>query len=199
MSCGTEIPEREPEILVNKTNWKWSRNITGFSPDDYDFIYYLVQQQENPHKIELTANANGDMFLIDYDSSTPEVNLSPEQIGNYTWQAFLIEKADPNNKQFFATGVFNIIQNAQVEISDPRTFFEKMRDSIKAFIEGRANIQDKKKTINDRSLETYSIAELQEWLNFYEEKIESEQRENEACSGKVNKIHKIRTTYEGFH
>lgn len=199
MSFSSTVPTVEPDLLVNKTNWRWDRDITDFGADLYTLKYYLVQQtSSSPHKITLLASANGTLFEIDFDAGDSLNNLTTLQLGNYSWQAFLTEIADTDNVQFAAKGLFEIVERYDTGSADPRSFAEQMRDSIKAFITGTANIQDKTKTINDRAIEKIPIDELQDWLERYEAIIEGENQVDEKEAGEDIQIQKMKSNYQGF-
>lgn len=197
MSCSLEVPTTEPDILYNKTNWRWDITLADFSASDYTLEYLLAQQAESSNKITLTATANGDVFEIDLDAAATETNLEPSQIDNYSWQAYLILKTDTDDRTFYAKGVFDIKQRADLE-TDPRSHNEIMRDAIEAFIQGKANIQDKKKSINDRAIELYSLEELWVWQNHFQNLIDAEAIEDDNCKGQIKTLPKIKSRYLGI-
>ena len=199
MSFSSDVAITEPEVLYNKTNWRWDKTIADFSAATYTLEYELIQQiSSNPHKITLTATASGEVFEIDFDSAAAETQLEPEDIDNYNYQAYLILIADTDDRTFYRKGVFNIKQRTDLETGDPRSHAEIMLDAINAFIEGRANVQDKKKKINDRELEMYSINDLEDWKQRYENQIEAEAIEDDICAGDSVPMPKIKTIYLGL-
>lgn len=199
MSFSSDVLITEPDVLYNKTNWRWDKTIADFSAAIYTLEYELIQQKSsNPHKITLTATANGEVFVIDFDSAAAETQLDPEDIDNYNYQAYLILIADTDDRTFYRKGVFNIKQRADLETGDPRSHAEIMLDAINAFIEGRANVQTSKKKINDREIQMYSINELEDWKQRYENQIEAEAIKDDNCAGDPQFPQKIRTFYDGI-
>lgn len=202
MSCvdPSVIPTIEPETLVNMTTWRWTKTISNISPDDYELKYFLTQQVgDNQHKIELIATNDSGKFLIDYASDAPETQLTADQIDQYTWQSQLTSLTDPNEIIAYQKGTFNIVQRGDL-VTDPRTHNEIMRDAILEYIQDPENAPYavKRKQINDRSLEKYTMTELNDWLTYYENLIAEEQANDRACSGEVQRLQRINTVYLGI-
>lgn len=196
---SSETATQEPDILYNKSNWRWDKTISDFGASEYTLEYLLVQQvAQNQHKITLTASANGDVFEIDEDAAASVTNLEPGEIGKYSWQAYLILIADTDDRTFYAKGVFDIQQRADLE-EDPRTHDEIMRDTLEAFIQGTAGIQDKKMSINDRSIETYSLSDWINWQQHYQQRIDAAASKDDAAKCVAQTTKKIRTNYEGMN
>lgn len=177
---STNYPEPEPDELIAGDRWVWKRTDLGadYHPDSYSLTYSLRLEGDGTDEIEITANEDGQDYLVEVASATTAAYTA----GRYHWQAYITRSSD-SERITVDRGVLEVIADRDESTADPRSHVKKTLDALEATIEGRATKADQGYTIEGRSLSRMSMDELIRAHGIYQAKYNAELAKKRAERG----------------
>ena len=156
---------------------QWCRQLSDYpAGSGWALSYALVK----PGKlITFNATPSGDLHLVTLTKTTTE----NYEAGSYAWQAF-VEKDD--ERHLVGTGTIEIKPNYAAMAAagyDGRSHVVKVRDALRAMVEGRATKEQRQTVVAGQVIEYMPVAQLLTWLNKYEADAKNEERAERITKG----------------
>lgn len=177
----TTIPATEPTKIHAGDTVAWTRALADYLPaDSWVLTYQLVNASQS---IGLTATDNGDGSHAISVAPTVTDDWKP---GDYQWQAYVTKAADR-----YTVGSGRITINANFAIAaatgaDMRSVNKRTLDLVEAAIEDRFPVGEAGFSINGRSVELMTMAELLSARNTYSGLYARELRRERRAAGNSN-------------
>jgi len=156
MHSSTDIPLVEPTEVTAGDTIQWRReDLTEHYPaSTWTLTYYAYGL---PGKFNVVATADGDEFAIEVTATASQA----WQEGDYTVKGYVTKDAQ---RFEVYSGRLTVAANpvAIPEQFDDRSFAKKSLDAIESMLAGRAGRADRSYQIAGRSLEHFSLKELQD-------------------------------------
>lgn len=178
---------RVPREIVRLSTPSWRFEDPEFSPADGWSLEYAF---EGPSELNITATADGAGFLVELTEFQTAIAT-----GSYAWQA-IATRAAPLERVLVGTGRTEFILNYGIDTTTGpiKTHAARMVEAIEAQLEGRATDGQKSMSINGRSLDRHSLAELMEARKTY--RIEARAEEAALLQGRdPNKRRRIKVRF----
>jgi hypothetical protein len=176
-------PQQEPMSLTLGDRWAWRRdNLSDYPSNLYTLEYSCRLGSAVASEIKITATANAEGYKIEVPAATTVGYAA----GVYQWQAYITRNAD-GERITIDVGSFEVFDNRDTSTADPRSFNQKMRDTLRALALGKAGKDVSSYSIAGRSLTRFSPEEIQNWLQKYEVKCMKDDRRALAKKGLGNR------------
>lgn len=176
----------EPAVIVAGDNVQWTRVFDDYDPINYTLSYALMPI--SGPRIIITAGNYGDnkTFLVNVPGATTEAWV-PSPVGEpYLWQAYITDGS--SNRTTLYNGRMTIKPDfTTAPVQDYRSTVAITLQNLYAVIQGKATADQMSYTIRGRSLSRMPPKELLEWLDFYEELLDREIRQEAVDQGRPNK------------
>lgn len=182
----SNAPETEPVGITagNYTSWKRTDLGTDYPNTSYTLSYTARREDSTAQKINITAAADGDDYLVELASAT----TAAYKTGKYHWTAYITRDSDSARTSIDA-GTFSVIADKATDSADPRSFAQRMVAKIEAAIEHRADNYQLDVLAYSLGVETSATrnpAELLKWRAHYKREVVIENRKKRAKAGKGN-------------
>ena len=186
MSGLSTIPAIEPSNLIAGDTLTFRKALTAFPASVWTLTYYLL----GDNKYSFTATADGDTHVIEVASTTTDDWVA----GIYKWEAY----ASITGERYLAAAGSIIIKSnpaaATYVAKDNKSHVKRVLEAIEAVIEGRASRADLSYSIQGRSIQHISPAELIKWYSFYKQQYQNELAGEKASNG-LGTGHRIITRF----
>ena len=128
-------PTTEPIEIIAGDFTQWKRTDLGTDyPNNLYTLSYVARAEGTPaRKIDLTATADGDDYLV----AIPSATSAAYTVANYHWDAYITRDSDSARARI-DSGIFTIIADKVTSSDDPRSLALKMLAYIEAAMLGRA-------------------------------------------------------------
>lgn len=167
----------EPETLSAGDTVTWTESLSDYLASAGWTLKYRLS---GPEQIDLTSAADGDSHKI----TITKAASADYSAGVYQWQSYV---ENGTERHTIERGSIEILADlTQVSGSaefDGRSHVQKVFESIKATIEGRATKAQKSVMIAGRQLEYLSPAELIRWYHHYENLVKDELNQERIRKG----------------
>lgn len=163
---------RVPREIVRLSTPAWRFEDAEFSPVDGWTVEYFF---EGPSELNITAAPDGAGHLVTLTALQTAIAT-----GSYGWQAIASRALAPTftlERVLVGTGRTEFLLNYGVDTTaaSQKTHAARMVEAIEAQLEGRASDGQKSMSINGRSLERHTLAELMEIRATYRMELRSEE------------------------
>lgn len=179
-------PTFEPAEITAGLSTQWTIDLEDYKPaDGYTLNYYLLKDSK---QIVLNSYDNGDgKFLFQITSAVS----ATYEVGNYNYKLVALLSGE---KYEIKSGVFKINPD-YINLSggyDTRTHNQITLDNIQKTIRGLANKSERQYSINGKSLERFSIAELikveSQYKKYVQDDIDAEKLKAGLGSGRKVRV-----------
>jgi len=128
-------PTREPvEIIAGDfIAWRKTDLASDYPNSDYSLSYVCRSEGTPSRKIDITAVADGDDYLVEINSTKSATFL----VANYQWTAYITRNSD-SARATLDNGIFTVVANKAISSDDPRSLPQKMIAEIERAMLGRA-------------------------------------------------------------
>lgn len=160
---------RPPLALVQGTTVAWYFDEAGFAPADGWSLLYAF---EGPSTLNVAATVEGTRFRVDLSGA----QTSPLGVGAYLWQAFASRSTPTVERVQVGAGALEVFLDLQASTAtgQQKTHARRMLEAIEAQLEGRASDGQKSMSINGRSLDRHTLAELMDARRIYLAEVRAE-------------------------
>jgi hypothetical protein len=139
-----------PKQLVAGDLWTWTEILTSYPAPTWTLTYYL---RNGDKSISATGTPSGANHLISVAADSTK-SLTP---GNYAWQARVVNGLTVKT---IASGRVEIAPNLADNVSDTRTFNQRVLEALQAVIENRASTDQLSLAIDGRSISRMNWDEI---------------------------------------
>ena len=170
------IPTTEPTKFVAGDTVCWSKTLADYPADEYELSYAFVKDGE---QFTVTCTADGTDHYAEMD--TTESDVDP---GEYRWQSYATDLGD-SERYFVASGLTEVVANYAAASSgfDARTDAETMLDALNATLVGKASQDQLMLSIQGRTLQRLTPAELLKWRDTMKSEVRRQRMEEKAAQG----------------
>lgn len=181
---AANAPEGEPtEIVVGDfIQWKKALIAQDYPTSTHSAEYVARITGGGSNEIKVAATETNGYYLFTVDSTTS----ADFTVGRYHWQLEITETSS-SNRLVVERGEFEAIPDLDVNQSDPRNHAEKMVPLIETVMEAKAAGGDVSSySINGRSANKMTYAELIEARDYYKAELNRHRREELIKRGKAS-------------
>lgn len=182
---AADVPTIEPLTFRAGDTVTWEKSLADYpAGEGWALTYYIV----GPHKKTVTCTTDGDTFVA---TITAE-ETTTFQAGDY-WIEGKVSK-DGEVKTVYACSLkilANFASDADVAPGyDGRTFSRRVRDSLRAMVEGSAEFPEMAYTIfGERNVQLVPLEERMRVLALFESKVAEEEKGERAGRGERTGIY----------
>jgi len=173
---ASQSPMVAPTNIVVGDYLLWRRSLPDYSNATYTATYVAKIAGNSASEILIVGTANDSDYLFTVTSTTSSAFLA----GNYFWQ---LEISSGANRLVIERGNWIISPDLDIGSADPRSHADIMITKIESLLSGRGDADVSSYSINGRSINKLSIAELVEWRDYYKAEQVKERREARRLSG----------------
>lgn len=159
MHSSSDIPTKEPTVIVAGTTVKWTKDLSAHYPasQGWSLVYSLRLQTGSgtgDDALDLTAAADGDAFSITIPSTD-----TVKTAGLWCWASYIQKDTE---RYRIDEGTFSLEPDLSAISStfDGRSHAKTVLDAIEAVIEGRASKDQQSYAIGGRQLARTPIVDL---------------------------------------
>lgn len=175
--------EREPREIQRGETVRWRRHFVGYPPSEFT-LRYLIRGPGIG--IDVPTVADGDAFVAEI-TSTQSASLTE---GNYQWQAWLNEIADPTKKYVAARGEIIVrpgFVEADTSAVDTRSTAQKIVDALEAALLNSASRDQLEYEISTpagaRKIRFMTRSEQTAFLRYYKQIVAAERAAERVRNG----------------
>lgn len=163
-------PDAEPAVLTSGSLWAWTRqDITDAYPPSLYTLRYRLALQVSPYTVKtITAGKVSSAHVV-------EVTDPDYDAGTWRWQAVVVRDSD-SAEVIVGTGMVEVIAKVSGAVLDTSSWVYKVLTAIRATIQGSASKAMAVTTINGRTLQSRTLAELLELEREFASRWDAEQR-----------------------
>ena len=158
-----DITTIEPSIFQAGDTVRWQKSLPDYPTSIWTLRYFI----NGPQQIVLTAIARGNDYLIEISASTSATWAA----GSYWYEAVVERGTGAALERYkIKSGRLTIKPNPATLPAgyDGRSHVKKVLDALEATLQGKASRDQLSYTIEGRSIQKLSPAELVQWRNQYE-------------------------------
>lgn len=173
-------PTTEPTTITAGDTIRWRKDLSDYSADAYA-LNYTLQPIAGGTPIEVTAAADGNGFLVTISAAT-SADFLP---GPYRWFSYATDLLTGEERYTIGAGNMTVKPDpaAMIAATDLRSHARKVLTAIESVLEGTAATDQLRMSIDGRSLERRSIAELLHLRSFYQMEVRREQQAEDLANG----------------
>lgn len=173
-------PNTEPTIITAGDTVRWSKDLASYPADAYA-LKYTLQPIAGGSPITVTATPAGTGFAITISAET-SADFFP---GDYRWFSTATDLATGTERYTIDGGSLTVNPDPATltATSDLRSHARKVLTAIEAVLEGTATSDHLSYTVDGRSLQRRTIAELLQLRSFYQQEIRREEQAEALARG----------------
>lgn len=149
-----------------------------YPPSAYSLSYKARLEGAGSTVLTISATGSGGVYSV----SVPAATTAGYTPGVYHWAAYITRTSD-DARITIAEGTWTVEANKATSTADPRSHAKIMLDKIEGLLQGRADSDVASYSINGRSLNKMSPADLMAWRDHYKAEYVAEQRRERAARG----------------
>ena len=161
-------------------NWKWTESFNDYPASQYDSDLIIKKGTDDAKTFK--TEKDGDSFIRSLSKGTT-TNLPS---GRYQFQYVFTYISDGSTdvpKGFEGSIEINAILSSATY--DTRTHNLKMLEALQATLEGRASMEFLNLSYKGRSLQLLTMQELRDAINYYQDEIEKDNRQEQMDAGEI--------------
>lgn len=176
------VLEKEPDKIIAGDTLLFKRLdlAADYPTASYSLSYKARLEGAGSTVITINATGSGDVYSV----SVPASTTASYTAGVYHWAAYITRTSD-NARITIGTGTWTVEANKATATTDPRSHAKIMLDKIESLLQGRADSDVASYSINGRSLNKLSPADLITWRDHYRAEYKQEQRKERAMRGEA--------------
>lgn len=184
-----EIPKEHPETLVAGDTLKFQIEPTGdYTPENGWAMAYFIRGNGTQMAQKYTSSPDSGNFIFEV-AARDTVEWT---VGKYRFEAYVFKDMERHRVDY---GDFEIKPDFQTGNAalDTRTDNQKALDAINAVINGTASVSARQFQIGGKSIERFSLKELQEAQTLLERKVAKEKQiekdKRDGTNSSLIKVH----------
>ena len=184
----TDIPNKEPILIYKGETVVWKRtDLTDYAVGSYAMSWQARLESNGGTTFSATVTEVDDYYKFTLDNSA----TGGYTTGDYFWVLKVTQSSD-SEELIIDSGKITVKDNYFGSTGDTRSHAKIMLDKIESILEGRADADVSRYSIQGRSLSKISINELLQWRDYYKAEYQKEiakfRRDNKEGSGRVIKV-----------